>query len=125
MSDASELDLQFSGINITDLAKMNAEELDALPFGVVGLSHQGIVESYNLTESRLAGLPSSTVIGSPFFLSVAQCMNNFMVALRFEQETALDVILPYVLTFRMRPTPVKLRLLKSQAVSRSYLLILR
>ncbi len=115
----------FSTITILELADLAADQLDAFPFGIVGLSSQGIVEVYSATESRLAGLPSATVIGSPFFLSVAQCMNNFMVAQRFEEEEELDVTLPYVLTFRMRPTPVTLRLLKTKALSRSYLLIKR
>lgn len=116
---------EFPTITIDDLTRMTSSDMDALPFGVVGLSSQGIVESYNATESRLAGLPSSTVVGSPFFLSVAQCMNNYMVAQRFEDETDLDVIIPYVLTFRMRPTPVTLRLLKDQSAARSYILIQR
>lgn len=125
MPSASEVDLQFPTISIADLAGMTPEEMDALPFGVVGFSSRGIVECYNTAESRLAGLPASTVIGSPFFLSVAQCMNNFMVAQRFEDEKELDVIVPYVLTFRMRPGRVKLRLLQSEGVSRSFVLVQR
>ncbi len=116
---------EFPTVDILSLSRMSSEELDALPFGVVGLSRQGIVESYNATESRLAGLPPETVIGSPFFLSVAQCMNNYIIAQRLEDEAELDVDMPYVLTFRMRPTPVRLRLLKSEAVSRAYVLIQR
>ena len=125
MTAASKHDGEFLSITLPDLNEMTPEQLDALPFGVVGLSREGIVESYNATESRLAGLPAATVIGSPFFLSVAQCMNNYLVAQRFEEEADLDVLLPYVLTFRMRPTPVKLRLLKSEAASRAYVLIQR
>ena len=52
-------------------------------------------------------------------------MNNFMVAQRLEDEPELDAIVPYVLTLRMRPTPVRLRLLASPAASRRYLLIER
>jgi photoactive yellow protein len=125
VTSASEIPSKFSDIAIIELARMTPEEVDTLPFGVVGLSSEGIVATYNATESRLAGLTAETVIGSPFFLSVAQCMNNFMVAQRFKEETELDVILPYVLTFRMRPTPVKLRLLKTASVPNSYLLIQR
>jgi hypothetical protein len=51
------------------------------------------------------------------------CMNNFMVAQRFEDEDVLDTVIDYVLTFRMRPTPVKLRLVRQWNLSRRYLLI--
>jgi hypothetical protein len=52
-------------------------------------------------------------------------MNNFMVAQRFEDELEIDAIIDFVLTFRMRPTPVRLRLLKSVEVARRYILIER
>lgn len=101
------------------------DELDKLDYGVVGLSPEGIVEIYNLTEARLAGLPQDSVLGSNFFLDIAQCMNNFMIAQRFEDESDIDVILDYVLTFRMRPTPVRIRLLKKSGVARRFVLIER
>ena len=52
-------------------------------------------------------------------------MNNFMVAQRFADEAVLDATLPYVLTLRMRPTPVTLRLLQIPGVARSYVLVQR
>ncbi len=122
---STEEKLDFRNILLSDLGQMSSEEIDQLPFGVVGLSSSGLVEVYSAAESRLAGIPADTVMGTPFFLSVAQCMNNFMVAQRFIDEEELDVALPYALTFRMRPTPVTLRLLKSRASARSYVLIQR
>ncbi len=80
---------------------------------------------YNATESRLAGLPADTVLGEAYFQNVAQCMNNYLVAQRFEDETELDATLDYVLTLRMRPTPVKLRLLKKAAITTAYVLVQR
>ena len=65
---------------------MDPARLDRLPFGVVGLTPEGIVDVYNQTEARLAGLNRDDVLGTSFFLSVAQCMNNFLVAQRFEDE---------------------------------------
>lgn len=115
----------FESISITDLDRLSTAQLDALPFGVVGLSEKGLVEIYNTTEALMAGLPAATVMGSSFFLSTAQCMNNFMVAQRLEDESELDLTLPYVLTFRMRPTPATLRLLKSSLSLRRYILIRR
>ena len=107
------------------LCVMDPARLDRLPFGVVGLSPAGIVEVYNQTEARLAGLNRDDVLGTSFFLSVAQCMNNFLVAQRFDDEDEIDAIVAYVLTFRMRPTPVRLRLIKRADHPRRYLLIQR
>lgn len=116
---------KFTEISLKDLAILGDEEIDLLPYGVVGLSAAGIVEVYNQRESHLAGLPAESVLGEHFFTSTAQCMNNYLVAQRFEDEAELDVLLDYVLTFRMRPTPVQLRLLKSSSDSRRYILIQR
>jgi photoactive yellow protein len=118
-------ELGFDGVSLEDLMGLTKAEIDAVPFGVVGLSPAGVVEVYNQTEATLAGIQTESVVGNYFFLSTAQCMNNFMVAQRLEDEPELDTILDYVLTFRMRPTPVRLRLLKSAGHERSYLLIQR
>lgn len=115
----------FDGISIDGLADLDRERLDALPYGVVGLSPEGIVEIYNATEERLAGLSRDSVIGTHYFSATAQCMNNFMVAQRFEDEPEIDAIIDYVLTLRMRPTPVRLRLMKAPSVDRRFILIQR
>ena len=115
----------FDTVSLAQLRDMDAAQLDELPFGVVGLDSDGIVEVYNRTEATNAGLDRDEVIGSSFFLSVAQCMNNFMVAQRFEDEDELDTVLAYILTFRMRPTPVRLRLLKQADHGRRFVLVER
>ena len=117
--------LSFSTITLRDLHRLGPDTRDALPFGVVGLSPAGIVEVYNATESRLAGLSRESVLGVHYFATTAQCMNNFMVALHFEEEATLDLMIDYVLTLRMRPTPVRLRLLKGSASPLDYILIQR
>ena len=115
----------FSRIDIDHLDSSDDAFIDALPFGVVGLSAAGIAEIYNATETRYGGMQRANIIGQPFFLIAGVCMNNFLVAQRFEDEDVIDSIVDYVLTFRMRPTPVKLRLLKQPHISRRYLLIQR
>ena len=117
--------LQFSTLTLAELDGAEAQRLDALSFGVVGIDRTGLVEVYSATEARLAGLMAETVMGRHFFHAVAPCMNNSLVAQRFENEPKLDAIIDYVLTFRMRPTPVKIRLLQSPDVARRYLLIHR
>jgi photoactive yellow protein len=115
----------FETVALSDLEAMSVEERDTLPFGVVGFGADTIVQTYNATEARMSGLDPSTVVGVPFFDAVAQCMNNFMVAQRFEDEPQIDDIVPYVLTLRMRPTKVRLRLLAAPETSRRYVLIER
>ncbi len=115
----------FEAVALSDLDTMSVDERDALPFGVVGFEADTIVQSYNATEARMSGLDPATVIGVPFFDAVAQCMNNFMVAQRFEDEPEIDDIIPYVLTLRMRPTRVRLRLLAAPEMPRRYILIER
>jgi photoactive yellow protein len=115
----------FETITLAQLEAMDAAQQDSLPFGVVGLDSTTMVKIYNGTEAQMSGLDSQNVLGVPFFDAVGQCMNNFMVAQRFEDEPELDAVFPYVLTLRMRPTRVRLRLLASSDVPHRYILIER
>jgi hypothetical protein len=69
------------------------------------------------------------VLGQPLFTNVAPCLNNFMVAQRFEDAqddgAALDDTIDYVLTLRMRPVKVKLRLLAEPGSDQRYVLVQR
>jgi photoactive yellow protein len=117
--------MTFDDIPIIEaLSAMGEEGLDGLPFGVVGLDSQNTVQFYNKHEERYSGLPRGIVVGRHFFFDVAPCMNNYMVAERLA-DAQLDVTLPYVLTFRMRPTPVRLRLLRGPEAPRRWVLIAR
>ena len=111
------------------LDQAHDDELDGLDFGVIGIDAAGVVRRYNAVESRLAGLSKERVLGNPLFTVVAPCMNNFLVAQRFEDAlatgTPLDATIDYVLTLRMRPIKVKLRLLASAGADRRYVLVLR
>ena len=114
-------------LSFSDLA-LHAE-LDALDFGVIGFDAEVIVRRYNAFESKAAGLSSQRVVGQPLFTVVAPCMNNFMVAQPFEDALAsgstLDATVNYVLTLRMRPVKVKLRLLAAPGGASRYVLVQR
>lgn len=114
---------------LTELESLDSEALDALDFGVIGIDGEGVVCRYNAFESKAAGLSATRVLGQPLFTVVAPCMNNFMVAQRFEEarETAspLDTTLDYVLTLRMRPVKVQLRLLATPGRKHRYVLVQR
>ncbi|OYT98734.1 MAG: phosphonate transporter [Burkholderiales bacterium PBB1] len=113
----------------SELDRYSDDELDSLNFGVIGFDANGIVRRYNSFESKAAGLSSARVLGQPLFTVVAPCMNNFMVAQRFEDalanSTSLDDVIDYVLTLRMRPVKVKLRLLALPGAATRYVLVQR
>ena len=111
------------------LAELSDAELDDLDFGVIGIDADGVVRRYNAFESKLAGLSPQRVLGNALFTTVASCMNNFMVAQRFEDAQAngthLDATIDYVLTLRMRPLKVKLRLLAEPGAALRHVLVRR
>lgn len=104
-------------------------QLDELDFGVIAFDAEGIVRRYNSFESKAAGLSPQRVLGNSLFDVVAPCMNNFLVAQRFEDSSAefakLDETINYVLTLRMRPVKVQLRLLSDPDSAVRYVLVNR
>lgn len=111
------------------LATLSDAELDAVDFGVIAFDMDTMVCRYNKVESTAAGLSPQRVLHQPFFTNVAPCMNNFMVAQRFddafEDGSALDVTIDYVLTLRMRPVKVALRLIAESGAALRYVLVRR
>jgi photoactive yellow protein len=110
---------------IEQLEAADDTTFDGIPLGVIQMDRNGIVVRYNALESRFSGLPAASVLGRHFFSAVAPCTNNFMVAHRFETEPELDCIIDYIFTLRMRPTPVRLRLLKHDSTPHMFLVVER
>lgn len=92
-----------------------AGELDRLAFGMIGMARHGghCVTHYNQAESEASGLSPARVLSRPFFTEVAPCTNNALVHGRYREAEQLDVTIDYVFTLRMRPTPVRLRLMNT------------
>lgn len=107
------------------LDELAAEALDRLDFGVVRMDRAGRVTAYNTAEAELSGLSAASVVGQDFFVQVAPCTNNHLVAQRFRDENELDESIDYVFTFRMFPTPVRLRMLKRAGSPHQYLVVQR
>ena len=128
MNAVTDLSFATPGLH-THLARLDADALDRLDFGVIGFDLETTVTRYNRTESEAAGLAPQRVLGQPLFSNVAQCLNNFMVAQRFEdaqdEAAALDDTIDYVLTLRMRPVKVKLRLLADPGSALRFVLVQR
>jgi photoactive yellow protein len=128
MNAATDLSFAAPGLHGL-LAQLSSEQLDRLDFGVIGFDADTTVCQYNQTESEAAGLSAQRVLGQPLFTNVAPCLNNFMVAQRFEDArddgAVLDDTIDYVLTLRMRPVKVKLRLLAEPGSGQRYVLVQR
>ena len=111
------------------LSQASSEQLNALAFGVIGFDDEGLVKVYNAYESKVAGLSLDSVIDADLFSTVAPCMNNFLVAQKFEdaidEKADLDETMDYVLTLKMKPTRVKLRLISAPQLPYHYVIILR
>ena len=113
-----------SGV-LAALTDADSDTLNELPFGVVKMDLDGTVLEYNHAEAKLSGLSRENVIGRNFFTQVAPCTNNFMVAERYHQNDTLDETIDYVFTYRMRPTEVRLRMLKDATRAAQFLLVER
>jgi photoactive yellow protein len=128
MNAATDLSFATPGL-YARLAQLQPQDLDQLDFGVIGFDDETQVCRYNRFESEAAGLTAPRVLGQPLFTNVAPCLNNFMVAQRFEDAqddaAALDETIDYVLTLRMRPIKVKLRLLAAPDSAVRYVLVQR
>lgn len=118
--------ISFEDSGLADvLDEWSAEELDRLELGVVRMTRDARVVAYNTAEAEVSGLDSSDVIGQDFFVQVAPCTNNHLIAQRYLDAEELDEVIDYVFTYRMLPTPVQLRLIKRADSEYQYLLVRR
>lgn len=109
---------------LADLEQATASELDDAEIGVIRMDRAGVVLSYSRRESQLSGLSPQSVVGRNFFIEVAPCTNNYMVAERYAGSGELDERVDYVFTYRMKPKPVRLRLLKRADGGEQYLVVI-
>jgi photoactive yellow protein len=109
------------------LEALPLDRIDHLGFGLIVMDRDGRVIGYNQAESQLSGLPVSEVTGRDFFVDIGPCTNNYLIAQRYQdsrdRSEELDEQLDYVFTYRMAPTPVRLRLLARPGSARQYLVV--
>lgn len=116
---------KFDQDNIFELLEQyEAEDFNEFDYGVVRMDRSGNIKAYNSYNSDLAADDNKAVIGQNFFTQVAPCTNNFMVAEKYNKvETELDETLDYILTYRVKPAQVTLRLLAKNSKENQYLSI--
>ena len=116
--------LAFGEPGLLDALEMTPlDVIDEIEFGLIAMDRSGEVVGYNAFESSRSGLLTERVVGRNFFADVGPCTNNYLVAQRFADCDDLDEQLDYVFTFRMAPTPVRLRLLARAGSLRQYLAV--
>jgi len=124
--NSSARDIEFDVPDLqAQLDKLSAEpaRYDELNFGLIAMDLDGTVLAYNRIESEFAKVAPDRALGLVFFTDIAPCTNNYLVSGRFEEESTLDETIDYTFTVKMRPTPVKLRLLKDDRAERQYLAV--
>lgn len=105
---------------------LSPEELDARPFGVIGLDASGTVLSYNHYESQLTGRQPQNVIGKNFFTQVAPCTNVQNFAGKFREgveKGELHVTFPYRFDFEMEPRNVVVTLYYSNSTEKAWVFV--
>ena len=127
-----KVDIEFGHADLLRrLAELDDRGQDPLDSGLIGLGKapDAIVVRHHPCARESSGLDPKRVVGLPLFSVVAQCMNNDLVALRFDDVVAagqpLDARLDFTFTLRMKPTPVRLRLLSAPDQTTQFIAVLR
>lgn len=108
------------------LARLDGAPLDAIDearFGLIVMDRTGRVIGYNTFEAEFSGLDPARVVGRHFFVEVGPCTLNRRVSERFDTAQLLDETIDFVFTYRMSPTPVRLRMLAAAGAARQYLVV--
>lgn len=111
---------------ISKIPAIDRGTADAQPYGVVQVDDQGVIKLYNKWESEMAGVPISVAEGSNFFTQVAACTNNRLVYGKFKDgvtRNELDTEFNYTFTYKMKPTNVRIRLLRHAASGSNWVFV--
>ena len=116
--------------DLLSLPVMNGEELDVLPFGVIGLDRAGMVRKYNLAEARFARLDRNQVLGKSFFEKVAPCtatpeFQGRVVDFVREGNRAPTLKFPYVFDFRFGAQEVEVELVRGRGEGEVFICVNR
>jgi photoactive yellow protein len=105
---------------------MSAQELDALPYGMIQLDATGRILKYNAVESRLAQLPQQATIGKKFFSEVAPCTKVQQFYGQFKDgvlRESLDTTFSFHFAFKQNPRDVTVRLFYSKRTGSVWVMI--
>ncbi len=92
--------------------KMSTEQIDALPFGVIGLDPHDVVRVFNKSEALLSGFDVAPTHGRMYFVDVAPCMDNDYFKGRIDRARkagTLDISFSFVGDFADREREISVR----------------
>jgi photoactive yellow protein len=98
------------------LAKMGDKEIDKLAFGAIKVDAEGKILQYNAAEGEITGRDPKEVIGKNFFTEVAPCTNRPEFYGKFKEGVSkgeLNTLFEYVFDYKMKPTKVKVHMMKA------------
>ncbi len=98
------------------LSRMDAAEIDELPFGAIQLDKSGKILTYNSAEADITGRNPAAVIGKDFFKDVAPCTARPAFQGVFQQGVLngrLDTLFDYTFDYNMKPTQVRVHMKKA------------
>ena len=117
--EASDASLAFGDDDVGEaLRHADAQELNAVQFGIIEVDDDGVVQFFNQYESDLSGVEPSEAEGRNFFTQVAPCTNNRLFRGRFRKGVRrgeMDETFTYTYTYKMRPTLVEVHLYRDEA----------
>jgi len=98
------------------LSKAKPALLNNADFGIIELSSSGEVLFFNQHELNSTGLTQREVKDKNLFTQLVPSTDNYMVSHKYRAvantSLPIDETIDYVLTYQLKPTSVKLRLLK-------------
>jgi photoactive yellow protein len=96
---------------------LTAEEIDQLPFGVIGIDPEGAVRVFSKAEAKLSGYGARPAIGKDFFTDIAPCMNNALFKGRIDKARAagaLNIFFTFVGDFEDANRELSVRVLSAK-----------
>jgi photoactive yellow protein len=111
---------------INKLSTPDRTTVDGADFGVVQVDNEGTIVLYNKYEAELAGVEPSFAEGRNFFTQVAPCSNNRLFFGKFKDgvaKGAIDESFKYTFTYKMKPTPVDVRIYRDTTTSQNWLFV--
>ena len=105
---------------------MNKPQADLCGFGCVKVDDAGRVLVFNRYLSELSGVSAKGSEGKNYFTQVNPCTNNPMFYGAFKRGVAadhLDEQFEYVFTYQMRPTTVRVHLVRDDVAKANWIFV--
>jgi len=118
---------ELSPEDLDRIGRMSADELDALPFGIISVDAELRIDRYNDYEQSATGYPQERVLGKSL-LEIAPCVNvrEFVGVIEDGmRRRQLDHVLRYVFPHRSARSVVSIRLYYDKDHDRVFVIISR